>query len=173
MSGKVRVTFDDIVKRFWSKVCKEDTNECWMWIGCVNGSGYGSFKTSYKSNMAHRFSWELVNGKIPNGLEILHKCDNRLCVNPNHMDIGTSKDNMRDMINKGRSGVGDKNSMSKYTELDVLRIKKAYKKGISTYESVGKLFGISWGHVRQLVLCTRWKHISYADYFEILPCYRQ
>lgn len=91
--------------RFWKYVKK--TDNCWNWIGYINPFGYGRLSMKYmKPNviMAHRFSYELHKGKVPKGLFVLHTCDNRQCVNPKHLWLGTQKDNLQDMSKKGRWG---------------------------------------------------------------------
>src|SRR5688572_5586831 len=92
---------DDPVTRFWSKVDK--TTTCWLWVGTRHYKGYGDFAPSgQKKVKAHRYSWELHKGKIPNGMQVLHRCDNPPCVNPDHLFIGTNRDNVSDAIAKGR-----------------------------------------------------------------------
>ena len=89
------------------------TNSCWEWQSITGSSGYGMLKVFGKMVSAHRFSYELYKGEIPKGLEILHSCDNKLCVNPDHLRIGTHSENMRETIGKpkvwskspGRSGI--------------------------------------------------------------------
>lgn len=102
--------------RFWAKVEKSDC--CWNWTGKPN-NGYGMIgDTSGKMIYAHRFSWELHNGsKVPSGLVVRHKCDNKMCVNPDHLEIGTQKDNIADMINRGRKAIiaGDDHYFGKRT----------------------------------------------------------
>ena len=102
-------TFDDtragprtpITERFWSKVEKGDG--CWLWRGAIGSHGrYGQFNVVNRSRPSHRVAWELVNGPIPAGLYVLHRCDVGLCVNPAHLFLGTQKDNMADMMAKGR-----------------------------------------------------------------------
>ena len=93
-----------VLERFWSKVQKTDS--CWNWIGSQQGNGYGflHYGTREKRNpiRPHRYSYEIHNGIIPDGLWVLHKCDNRLCVNPDHLFLGDRTDNMRDCATKGR-----------------------------------------------------------------------
>lgn len=90
-------------KDFWSYVKK--TKKCWLWTGKTSGQGYGRVRVPASGYvLAHRFSWQLHNGNnpIPDGLLVLHKCDNPPCVNPKHLFLGTHADNMRDMIAKNR-----------------------------------------------------------------------
>lgn len=88
-------------------------NGCWEWKGLRGSSGYGHIKAFGKFVGCHRLSYELHNGAIPHGYEILHSCHNRLCVNPNHLRVGTHQENMRDMKDCNRSKAGIKNSQSK------------------------------------------------------------
>lgn len=94
--------------RFWANVRKSDG--CWNWIGRKVKSTkklfYGTLKIGEHGMLAHRFSWELHNGEIPLRKQVLHKCDNGLCVRPDHLFIGTQLDNVRDMIAKGRRVYG-------------------------------------------------------------------
>jgi hypothetical protein len=89
--------------RFWSKVGRAESG-CWEWQWSVfKQTGYGQFALDSKTPVnAHRMSWELVNGTVPSGLFVLHKCDNRKCVNPEHLFLGNQQDNMEDMAKKGR-----------------------------------------------------------------------
>lgn len=87
-------------EKFWSHVYKTDS--CWLWTGTLR-LGYGRIRHNNRSISAHRASWEFVNGPIPEGLEILHACDVRECVNPGHLSVGTRSDNMQDMVSKGRA----------------------------------------------------------------------
>lgn len=87
---------------FWSKVAITDDDKCWLWNGACNWKGYGVTWWQKKFNRAHRVSWLITNGNIPNGLFVLHTCDVRNCVNPKHLFLGTHQDNMKDMTAKGR-----------------------------------------------------------------------
>jgi ribosomal protein L40E len=87
-------------ERFWSYVDK--SGDCWEWTGCDNGHGYGVFGVANDSKAAHRVSYEMEHGPIPEGMEVCHHCDNPCCVRPSHLFLGTQADNMRDMYSKGR-----------------------------------------------------------------------
>lgn len=87
---------------FWSRVQRGLPNECWMWTGAVHTNGYGQFHISKKYFLAHRVAWELVNGGIPDGMDVLHHCDNTVCVNTNHLFLGDQAMNMADKCAKGR-----------------------------------------------------------------------
>lgn len=96
---------------FWRWVETASDNACWFYKGAKLSNGYGNFKMGGKTYKAHRFSWELANGPIPLGKFILHRCDNKWCVNPNHLYPGDHNQNMRDMVNRGRAASGDKNGL--------------------------------------------------------------
>lgn len=106
-----------IEERFWEKVKK--TSSCWLWKGCHLKAGYGSIKIGRPSRemvLAHRLSWQLHFGPVPNGKWVLHSCDCPSCVNPKHLWLGTHLDNMSDMKRKGRGCTGDKNGSRKHPE---------------------------------------------------------
>jgi hypothetical protein len=149
--------------RFWPKVMK--SAGCWEWTAGrfedKSGKTYGAFYAGRKKRMdfAHRVSWELVNGPVPDGLRVLHMCDNKKCVRPDHLFLGTQKDNVCDMINKGRNyiarGVGNGNA--KLTEDQVRRIRVAYKNTHTGAELAAK-FGVSRSHI-SYVVSRNWQHI--------------
>lgn len=92
-------------ERFWTKVDK--TGSCWIWTGVLNTRGYGKFhRTSRERVLAHRFAYELVIGEIPMGLQIDHLCDNKACVNPDHLEAVTPSENMRRSYAAGRPLTG-------------------------------------------------------------------
>lgn len=113
-------------ERFWMKVKKGTSEECWEWQES-NRRGYGCLWVNRKYISAHRFSWILHYGHIEEGLCVLHKCDNPICVNPTHLFLGTNLDNTQDRVNKGRSANGEKTSRGKLSREDVSTIKELMK----------------------------------------------
>lgn len=132
----------DVMKRFWSKVIKTET--CWNWTAATN-CGYGSFRIAGKSVSAHRLSYiwayKVVLSK---STYICHKCDNRKCVNPEHLFLGTHADNMLDMINKNRQSApkGENHNKAKLKESQVIEIRKLYNTKIFTQEQLADKFGV-------------------------------
>jgi hypothetical protein len=94
---------EGLIARFWAKV--EKTDGCWLWRAQI-ACGYGRFRSDQGNMQAHRFAWIITNGPIPDGLWVLHKCDVKICVNPEHLFLGTHEDNMADMVQKGRQKKG-------------------------------------------------------------------
>jgi hypothetical protein len=122
-------------ERFWRKVNVRGPDECWEWTGERTKGGYGSFKMDGKRYGAHRLSYELHNGVHPGSLFVCHKCDNRACVNPAHLFLGTTADNMLDMVRKGRQ---DK----KLTDEQVIQIRLLRKAGASL-KAIAAKFGVT------------------------------
>lgn len=143
-------------QRFWERV--EKTDECWNWVGTINSSGYGLLPYRYKRIRAHIVSYELHVSKVPDDLCVLHKCDNRKCVRPDHLFLGTRDDNMADMVAKNRSPQGERNARATLTVQDVLRIRSMYAKG-STPKILGDRFNVLPSHILLIVRRKRWKHI--------------
>ncbi len=96
---------------------------CLNWVGATDKLGYGIIRNGSKMQYAHRYAYERLNGLIPDGVFICHRCDNTSCCNPDHLFLGDHQDNMDDMVNKGRQANGEKNSRSKLKEFQVLEIR--------------------------------------------------
>lgn len=144
---------------FWEKVNKSNESECWEWIAAKDSDGYGLFypKTNPNGIGAHRFSWILHNGSIPKGMGVLHKCDNRKCVNPNHLFLGTQQVNVWDMMEKGRQAirVGAKNGRTILSENDVREIRSMRLEGM-TYKEIAKAKDVSEGCVNHVLNERHW-----------------
>jgi hypothetical protein len=151
-----------IQKRFWSKVSICGDEECWEWKGAINSTGRGLFTIKRINYKAHRFSWFLVNGEIPAGLLVCHTCDNGKCVNPNHLFLGTYRDNVLDMIRKGRGNVlcGENDPKSKLTEEQVKVIKSLWKPRQYSQYRLAREFGVSRTTIQSIVNRRNWKHIK-------------
>lgn len=142
--------------RFWSKVKK--TESCWLWIGASAISGYGEFSAGGKSTLAHRYSYELKHGEgAANGWFVCHSCDNRPCVRPDHLFLGTHQDNMDDMAKKGRKRVVSRGLvLNPYT---VREIRALYASGGLTYEQLANRFGVKAKAIERAVKGISWKDV--------------
>lgn len=131
-------------RRFWTLVETAGEDDCWVWKERTDKDGYGIVYDSEqrKSRRAHRVSYEMHYGPIPEGLLVCHKCDNPPCVNPSHLFLGTAKDNSDDMVRKGRSKVTRGCFKSKLTDEIVLEICKRIDAG-DTYDDISRDAGVS------------------------------
>lgn len=148
------------VERFWARVQKSDG--CWEWTasrrGGRPGAEYGAFSVGRRSVSAHRFSWELHRGLVPEGLMVLHECDNPKCVRPDHLFLGTNLDNIDDMVKKERQSRGETHGMHRLTEADVLAARERYATGESV-EDLARQLGVARVTMQQAITGRTWKHL--------------
>ncbi len=155
-----------LAKRFWAKVDKGDSpTACWEWKGNRSWSGYGLVWIAMGAipQKAHRVAWKLCNGDINEEQCVLHHCDNRLCVNPDHLFLGTRADNARDRNDKGRSRTrplrGEANHLAKFTAADVLAIRQKYAAGGMSAPELAREFGCGTSHIYRIIKRQAWTHI--------------
>ena len=141
--------------RFWKYVRKEKS--CWLWIGRLDCKGYGRFSlTRTKTVLAHRFSYTLHVGPIPNGLCVLHHCDNPPCVNPEHLWTGTQGDNVADRDQKGRTATPG----AKLTVIQVKEIREQFRRGLPLHNGLAKQYGVAQATICAIKLGQTWKNVS-------------
>lgn len=179
---------DRDIARFMTKVHRRTLNECWPWKAGTNLNGYGQMRVGFKKIGAHRLSWEIHNGSIPHGMHVLHCCDNRLCVNPSHLFLGTHADNMRDRVAKNRSARGERHGRYTHPErtargnshgrkvspektargeahgraqlkqTDILDIRSRYFAGNITQQSLADEYGVDRTTIGRIVTNKTWRN---------------
>ena len=148
------------IKEFWDRIDKSD--DCWEWSGYRDKDGYGRLWINGEAWGAHRLSWAIANGTIPEELHVCHTCDNPSCVNTAHLFIGTHKDNALDAVRKGRWATrkGEANGQSKLTEQQVLAIREEYENMPNKNQSaLARKWGITQHMVHFVVTRKSWNHI--------------
>lgn len=149
--------------RFWKHVKKVDDG-CWEWTAAVV-RGYGKIGGFSKVDdrkvqlHAHRVSWELAFGTIPDGLLVLHRCDNTKCVRPDHLFLGTHKDNVEDMHRKGRGSYGEDHWKHKLTSASVKEIRERFQNG-ETKRGLARVFGVDKSTIKAIVERVCWNRID-------------
>lgn len=170
MIDSILLISDQAKERFWAKVAKGRSDECWLWTACLHKFGYGLIYVNHSSEGAHRVSWLIHNNTIPDGMSVLHNCpggDNPACVNPAHLWLGTQADNMKDRSAKGRcnpargqqhqdrmrqcAARGDNHVCCKLKTDDCLDILNLRKQGWS-YRALADLFGVARSTIRYTIL---------------------
>lgn len=146
------------------------TESCWIWTARIN-KGYGQYQENGRPIAAHRYSWTHFYGEIPDGIFVCHKCNNPKCVNPKHLFLGTHKENMLDMIRKGRGKNnfslipkrGEEHPRAKLTDEDIVTIRRIYKprtQGNYSQNGIAKMYGVDKTTIRDIISGKRWGHIK-------------
>lgn len=148
-------------EEFWALVDKRSSNECWPWKGFSN-RGYGRVTYNGKIWKAHRLAWVFVNGPISSpSIYCCHKCDNPPCVNPEHIFLGTAKDNVDDAIRKGRlfKAQGQSHGKAKLTDSQVMYIKRMLRYGGKS-GAIARVFGVDRTAIKKIKTGENWSHIT-------------
>ncbi len=158
-------------ERFWIKVAKSlDPEGCWIWTSTHMAGGYGSFwdNETRKRRRSSRVAWELTYGPIPDGLWVLHDCDNPPCVRPDHLYTGTQKRNLADMVNRGRhSSVlhpeavlrGERHPRAKLTVAAVVSMRKRHANGNVSFVELAREHGVTAGAIEHAIKRETWKTV--------------
>jgi len=145
---------------FWNKVKKSREDDCWEWQGGTNHGGYGKHKYNYKTLAAHRFSYMVTHKrKIDSSEYVCHKCDNRLCVNPAHLFLGTQQDNMNDMKNKNRQSCGIRCTSAKLNDKKVIAIRELHKIGM-TPKMLSNKYNVGTMAIYRILNHITWRHVA-------------
>lgn len=144
-----------VAERLWRRVEKTDT--CWLWRGNISNVGYGTITVEGVTKYVHRVAYELAHGPIPEGLSVLHQCDVRACVNPEHLRVGSAQENAVEAASRGRRG--SRAGHSKLTEEKVREIKELLRLGWK-YTRISKLYGVTHGTIWHIALGKTWSHVE-------------
>lgn len=139
------------MKKFWNNVQRSDG--CWTWSGARHERGYGRFRVGSVVHRAHRFAWLITRGDIPQGMHVLHRCDNPSCVRPDHLFLGSHADNMRDKARKGRN-----TASRKLTASDARAIKAALANGTDMV-TIARAYNVTPPCIGAIKHGVTWKHI--------------
>lgn len=166
-----RVTPFRRVRKFWDNVAQR-SDGCWIWQAGLFSSGYGQFRWGKKKARTHRIAWMLSFGPVPDGKLVCHTCDNKNCVNPNHLFLGTHKDNAMDRECKGRGGDGgsrtkkalgsvrgERNPAAKISPHLVSRIRMEYQQENWSYRELANIHGLSKSQIANIIKRRSWSHV--------------
>lgn len=146
------------IPRFWAKVEKTDT--CWLWTGKRNRDGYGLSAFHYRCHPAHRVVWEMTYGPIPEGLRVCHHCDNPPCVRPDHLFLGTDRDNAADRHQKGRDARGERITRARLTAEQVRAIRARFAEGDIRMRDLATIHNIHPSAISRILAGRRWQHLG-------------
>lgn len=147
------------LKEGYEKFVVKNNNGCWSWKGCHANPGYGQFRYGMKKERAHRASWIIHFGEIPKGKFVLHKCDNKICSNPEHLFLGTNLDNIKDMISKKRHPtIGIKNNTAG-AKLTIEQIKEIRNSANITNKELAKKYNVHYVTIGLIKNRSSWKNI--------------
>lgn len=159
VTGSTPVGRTDLHNRFWSHV--DRSGECWLWTARRSRQGYGHFQVDGCPRQAHRVAFWLTYGHAPDGLVVRHTCDERACVRPDHLVLGTQADNCRDAVERRRHSFGERNGQSKLTDVDVCEIRFRSVCG-ERQADIARAFGVSGTTIRNVVKRRLWRHVDLA-----------
>lgn len=174
------------IKNFWRKVDKDGPTQphmdtpCWVWTASIRGDGYGQINILGRIFGSHRMAWLLENGPIPrgegyHGVCILHACDLKTCCNVHHMRLGTNRENVDDMMSKGRQAKGatsgpskhpecmprgENNGSAKFTADTIREVRYLYSTGRFSYATLGAKFGIGRAYMSNIINRKTWAHVQ-------------
>jgi hypothetical protein len=143
--------------RFWSKV--DRAHSCWIWRAACRGDGYGAFSVKGRQIAAHRYSYEVHHGEIPQGMVVMHTCDRPTCVNPAHLRLATNAENAADSARKARRPRGSRQHAAKLTEGQVLDLRARYAAGGVSQKELAAEYGVSHALVSNIITRRIWNHI--------------
>ncbi len=155
-------------KRFWDKVDVKGPDDCWLWTAGMFSSGYGQIRVGGKSRLAHRVSYEIHSGPIPDGMQVNHTCsgrypkgsgENRRCVNPSHLKLGTAKSNSKDRRDDGKTSTGESHGRARLTEEQVLEIRAMHDSGEVTNQEIADAYGVEKSRISKIALRKSWGHV--------------
>ncbi len=152
-----------IEERFWEKVNWQNPTErgCWLWVAGTRRR-YGRFRAAERTfYSAHRFAYEWAHGPIPDGMKVLHRCDNPPCCNPEHLFLGTNNDNMKDMVKKDRQARGEQTRRGSLTrsQVEVIRFRYEEEYQSITQERLAREYGVSRRTISFITTRRTWKHV--------------
>jgi hypothetical protein len=145
---------------FYKNITPGAPNECWEWPLSHHDGGYGRVRHGSIEYRAHRLSYEIHHGPIPDGLCVCHTCDNRLCVNPAHLFLGTDRDNSDDKVAKNRQGRGNRMPHAKLNDEAVRQIRNLFATGNYLQRRLAEIFGVNDATIADVVNRRTWKHIE-------------